>query len=985
MTSILNQVSWRPALEKIQTLLWSDRYFIGTVLGLGLLYVILTGINFHAFSQSPSAWDAPGAASVRGLAQLFGVGVLISLALSARSVLRALDEKPLGWVALAGVTVGFLVYRLILAGVTYPGVFSPDLEHMIHMITSFEITDKYSFTATLLTLAGAGLTGSMTGIIAMESALQLCGVYLAVSFAIRSRMNLLAAGAMIAAILILPASLFFSIYPGRDALFLYAVNAAFFLIALRKLNGAENQNVLAELLTGFVLALPLTMRGEAVVMAPFLLLAIAIAAQSLRAKTLMAAGFVLAIMALAPFLDEQSERLYGERNYTATALINPVHEIIFLTGEEGSGRAPYMRPRGDLREPLEKISRVVDLEIARQSYDSGNIGLWFNPNAIRHGASDEDWAAFHEGAIELLAQNPHIYAANRARVLVATNGLTHTILFPHRSRVEDYQQSVQFQAMAQPDYDPQQVERTLRLATWASSFTGYRQSASWIIWSMLPAVVMSLAVLAFWRSVPLAALLCLANLARCGAVALTAPATFVTYYSTLYVSIWVILMIALGEYSIRRAGGLSASHLSHQIGKVSSLIVFAGIGGVGWLLDFSLFTALTTWISVPPGLANVISSLAGALFAFTCYALTRWGGGASPRPLQILAYAGYQLVAIGLFSALISAMSDFFNAGGLSITEWVLAPLAAKVCVTPVNLMMNYLASQFILKPGPSKVLSPSMMSSSAAAPETKPRVLVFIPAYRCEAQIGRVLAQLKGPAAEWVSQVIVVDNQSPDGTIEAAHAAARDLSVPWVIWRNADNYGLGGSHKAAMRYARENGFDYLVVLHGDDQADINDLTGAFASGDAFAHDCFLGARFAPGSRLQGYSAFRTFGNQVYNLLFSIVCRRRVYDLGSGLNLYRVSALDMDTIERLPDDLTFNYGMLMLSYARKDDVAFFPISWREEDQSSNVRLFRQAMRVLSLLGQRAWDMRAFFAKDHRLVRHAEYTGTIVHQSETTAT
>ncbi|WP_440959028.1 glycosyltransferase [Oceanicaulis sp. LC35] len=916
---------------------------------------------------------------------MFGLGVLLALSLSARSLLRAFDKASVGWLAFAGVTGGFLVYRLLLAGLTYPGILSPDLEHMIHMITSFEITDKYSFPATLLTLAGAGLTGSITGIIALESALQLCGVYLAVSYALRSRMNLLASGALLAALLVLPASLFFSIYPGRDALFLYTLNAAFFLLALRKLNADENQNVLAEIATGFTLALPLTMRGEAVVMAPLLLLGIGLAAKSLRAKTLMAAGFLLASLGLTPFLSDQSERMYGERNYTATALLNPVHEIIYLSGEEMSGRAGFMRPRGDLREPLEKVSRVVDLEIARQSYDSGNIGLWFNPDAIRHGASDEDWAAFHEGAIELLVQNPHIYAANRARVLVATNGLTHTILYPHRSRAEDYERSVQFQALARPGYDPQQVERTLRLGAWASYFTGYHGSASWIIWSMLPALGLSLLVLAFWRSVPLAAVLCLANLARCGAVALTAPATFVTYYSTLYVSVWVIVMIALGEFSVRHARAQAANHFNDQIGKVSSLIVFAGIGGVGWLLDFGLFTALTSWAAVPPGLANVASSLTGALFAFTCYALTRWGGGASPRPGQIIVYAGYQLIAIGVFSALVSLLSGFFAAGGLSITDWILAPLAAKVCVTPVNLLMNYLASQFILKPGQSKLVSLSMTSSTAAAGANKPRTLVFIPAYRCEAQIGRVLAQLKGPAADWVSQVMVVDNQSPDGTIEAAHAAARELSVPWVIWRNADNYGLGGSHKAAMRYARENGFDYLVVLHGDDQADINDLRGAFVSGEAFAHDCFLGARFAPGARLQGYSWFRTFGNQVYNLLFSIVCRRRVYDLGSGLNLYRVSALEMDTINRLPDDLTFNYGMLMLSYARQQDVVFFPISWREEDQSSNVRLFRQAMRVLSLLGQRAWDMRSFFEQDHRLVRHEAYTGTIVHQSETTET
>ncbi|MEI3084578.1 MAG: hypothetical protein V8S87_00430 [Oscillospiraceae bacterium] len=45
------------------------------------------------------------------------------------------------------------------------------------------------------------------------------------------------------------------------------------------------------------------------------------------------------------------------------------------------------------------------------------------------------------------------------------------------------------------------------------------------------------------------------------------------------------------------------------------------------------------------------------------------------------------------------------------------------------------------------------------------------------------------------------------------------------------------------------------------------------------------------GSSLEGYSRFRTFGNRVYDLLFSVGAGRMVYNLGSGLNVYKVSSL----------------------------------------------------------------------------------------------
>ncbi|WP_034740886.1 glycosyltransferase family 2 protein [Hyphomonas chukchiensis] len=262
-----------------------------------------------------------------------------------------------------------------------------------------------------------------------------------------------------------------------------------------------------------------------------------------------------------------------------------------------------------------------------------------------------------------------------------------------------------------------------------------------------------------------------------------------------------------------------------------------------------------------------------------------------------------------------------------------------------------------------------------------RPRTMVFIPAYRCETQIPRVLNQLKNDRfAGLIDLVMVVDNISPDGTRERARDAASELDIPWRVWRNENNYGLGGSHKAAFTYAKANGFDYLIVLHGDDQADIRDLLPALESGQAYQPDCYLGSRFSEGSHLHGYSRFREFGNRIYNLLFSIACGAKVEDLGSGLNMYRLSKIDLKSISTFPDNLTFNYVMLMHSLYLGDNVKFFPMTWREEDQASNVRLFRQAVKVLSLLASRMFTPKTFFKRDHREKPFDAYAGEVVYAS-----
>ena len=261
-------------------------------------------------------------------------------------------------------------------------------------------------------------------------------------------------------------------------------------------------------------------------------------------------------------------------------------------------------------------------------------------------------------------------------------------------------------------------------------------------------------------------------------------------------------------------------------------------------------------------------------------------------------------------------------------------------------------------------------------------RILLFIPAYHCAPQIGRVIAQLDPEVRALVDEAIVVDNQSPDDTQARAVAALGELDgLSWKVLRNDDNYGLGGSHKVAIEHGRSGGFDWLLVLHGDEQADVHDFLEPLRRGEHRGLDALLGARFMPGSRLEGYSLVRTLGNHVYNGLFSAVGRRgRLYDLGSGLNLFRLASFADGAHLRFADDLTFNYHLVLHMTARGWRLRFHPISWREEDQRSNVKLASQALRTLRMLGDFVRDREAFLAADHRPAARA-YTAQVVASSD----
>lgn len=255
-------------------------------------------------------------------------------------------------------------------------------------------------------------------------------------------------------------------------------------------------------------------------------------------------------------------------------------------------------------------------------------------------------------------------------------------------------------------------------------------------------------------------------------------------------------------------------------------------------------------------------------------------------------------------------------------------------------------------------------------------RILLFIPMYNCARQVPRVLEKVDGRVAAFIDLVLVVDNGSTDGSREAAvEALRRRPELKALVVRNKENYSLGGSHKVAFNYAVDNGFTHVVVLHGDDQADVRDLLPHLETGAFDRADSFLGSRFMRGSRRSGYSALRTLLNFLFNLTFSALAGVWITDQGSGLNVYRVSYLKDRFYLPFDNSLMFPNQMFFHGAARPGGFEYFPITWREEDQVSNARMLSQAWKVFRVV----LDRRLGRAPRENELSRKEYAFSEVHR------
>ncbi len=229
-------------------------------------------------------------------------------------------------------------------------------------------------------------------------------------------------------------------------------------------------------------------------------------------------------------------------------------------------------------------------------------------------------------------------------------------------------------------------------------------------------------------------------------------------------------------------------------------------------------------------------------------------------------------------------------------------------------------------------------------------KILLFIPCFNCQKQIIRVLNSLSDEIIDSFEQILIIDNRSDDNTREVIKEFLEKHKKKkfFKLIINNENYSFGGSHKVAINYARENKFSHILVLHGDDQANIKDILAQDLNKNLDL-DCFMGSRFLRDSKAETYSSLKKFGNITFNFAFSLFSKKKIYDLGSGLYIIKTTVFDDYKYIHFPDNLTFNYYLTLYMSKNNYNLKYFPISWREEDQTSNVKIVKQTLELLKIL------------------------------------
>ena len=227
-------------------------------------------------------------------------------------------------------------------------------------------------------------------------------------------------------------------------------------------------------------------------------------------------------------------------------------------------------------------------------------------------------------------------------------------------------------------------------------------------------------------------------------------------------------------------------------------------------------------------------------------------------------------------------------------------------------------------------------------------RLLIFIVAYNAETTIEKVLGRIPQSLPSEDVEILIIDDFSRDDTfVNGLRYQQRDSAFKITVLRTPENQGYGGNQKLGYRYAIDNGFDVVALVHGDGQyapEKLPMLVEPLARNEA---DAVFGSRMIDkrAARRGGMPVYKWIGNQVLTTFQNWMLGTKLSEFHTGYRLYSTAALAQIPFEKNTNDFHFDTEIIIQFVLRKLRIAELPIPTFYGDEVCHVNGMKYAWDV----------------------------------------
>jgi glycosyltransferase involved in cell wall biosynthesis len=222
-------------------------------------------------------------------------------------------------------------------------------------------------------------------------------------------------------------------------------------------------------------------------------------------------------------------------------------------------------------------------------------------------------------------------------------------------------------------------------------------------------------------------------------------------------------------------------------------------------------------------------------------------------------------------------------------------------------------------------------------------KIVVVLPAYNASRTLEKTYDEIP---FDIVDEVILVDDASPDNTIEVAE---------WVgikhIIRHEKNKGYGGNQKTCYKKALELGGDIIIMLHPDYQYTpllISAMASIIANG---LYPVVFGSRIlGKGALKGGMPIYKYIFNRSLTLSQNILMGQKLSEYHTGYRAFRRDVIESIPLEYNSDDFVFDNEMAAQILYKGYEICEVTCPTKYFEEASSINFQRSVKYGMGVLG-----------------------------------
>ena len=174
---------------------------------------------------------------------------------------------------------------------------------------------------------------------------------------------------------------------------------------------------------------------------------------------------------------------------------------------------------------------------------------------------------------------------------------------------------------------------------------------------------------------------------------------------------------------------------------------------------------------------------------------------------------------------------------------------------------------------------------------------LVIIPTYNEKENIQAIIEAVFNQKKKF--HILVVDDNSPDGTAEIVERLITQYSDALFIEKRMGKNGLGTAYIHGFKWAIQKKYDYIIEMDADFSHNPKDLIRLYEACEKEGADVSIGSRYSQGVNVVNWPMKRVLLSYFASKYVRFITRIPIHDTTAGFVCYKRSVLETIKLNKI--------------------------------------------------------------------------------------